>query len=174
MIGVDIGAGDGSFASLSGMDSIISSDRYRPTICGSNGFVQNSAENLPFADGTFDFVTFMYALHHFESKFNAIRETNRVLKPGGFVIIKEEYPRYKGQSRLLRLNERIANEAIYGKTQSSEYVDKVSYFSRAELLAALGGLNFLVKEEFFSKPIRWYEPIYKTKKVLVVAQKMSN
>ena len=52
-------------------------------------FLEGSAEALPVADGSFDFVTMGYALRHIADVGTAFREFHRVLKPGGRVLILE-------------------------------------------------------------------------------------
>ena len=51
--------------------------------------VQGMGENLPFADGTFDFISMGYALRHVEDLNVLFGEFHRVLKPGGRVVILE-------------------------------------------------------------------------------------
>jgi len=54
---------------------------------------QHSAESLPYRDGTFDLVTCRVAPHHFSSPGDFVRESARVLKPGGwFVVIDGTVP----------------------------------------------------------------------------------
>jgi SAM-dependent methyltransferase len=53
----------------------------RGTLC------QASAEDLPFADRSFDFVTSSGVLHHAPSTERSIAEVRRVLKPGGRTVI---------------------------------------------------------------------------------------
>lgn len=48
---------------------------------------QHPAEQLPYPDATFDLVTCRVAAHHFSSPENFVRETARVLKPGGFFLL---------------------------------------------------------------------------------------
>jgi demethylmenaquinone methyltransferase/2-methoxy-6-polyprenyl-1,4-benzoquinol methylase len=50
---------------------------------------QARAEELPFGDSAFDRVMVVDALHHFFDQPAAIREFNRVLKPGGRLVIEE-------------------------------------------------------------------------------------
>jgi ubiquinone/menaquinone biosynthesis C-methylase UbiE len=50
-------------------------------------FVQGDAENLPFADGSFDFVYSHGVLHHTPDTPRTIREVHRVLSPGGRAVI---------------------------------------------------------------------------------------
>ena len=52
-------------------------------------FVHGRAEALPFADGTFDFLTMGYALRHVASLEEAFGEFRRVLRPGGKLLILE-------------------------------------------------------------------------------------
>lgn len=51
------------------------------------GALQADAENLPFADGTFDIVYSNGVLHHTLDTEAAIAEVYRVLKPGGLAVI---------------------------------------------------------------------------------------
>jgi ubiquinone/menaquinone biosynthesis C-methylase UbiE len=49
---------------------------------------QHTAESMPYPDATFDLVTCRVAPHHFSSVGNFVRESARVLRPGGsFVVI---------------------------------------------------------------------------------------
>ncbi len=48
-----------------------------------------TAEALPFADGSFDFVSMGYALRHVEDLGAAFRQFHRVLRPGGRVCVLE-------------------------------------------------------------------------------------
>jgi demethylmenaquinone methyltransferase/2-methoxy-6-polyprenyl-1,4-benzoquinol methylase len=52
-------------------------------------FVRGRAEQLPFLDNTFDFLTMGYALRHVTELEQTFREYQRVLKPGGKVLILE-------------------------------------------------------------------------------------
>jgi demethylmenaquinone methyltransferase / 2-methoxy-6-polyprenyl-1,4-benzoquinol methylase len=51
--------------------------------------IQGSAEQLPFADRSVDFLTMGYALRHVSDLFITFREFHRVLRPGGTVLILE-------------------------------------------------------------------------------------
>ncbi|HZV34866.1 MAG TPA: class I SAM-dependent methyltransferase [Verrucomicrobiae bacterium] len=48
---------------------------------------QHAAEQLPYADNSFDLVTSRVAPHHFSSPPDFIRETARVLKRGGYFLL---------------------------------------------------------------------------------------
>ena len=69
--------------------------------------VQGHAERLPFADGAFDRVLVVDALHHFRSQREAISELVRVLAPGGRLVVSEPDIAHAGV-RLVALLERLA------------------------------------------------------------------
>lgn len=52
-------------------------------------FVEGDAENLPFEDNTFDAITVAFGVRNFERPEKGLKEMNRVLKPGGQLIILE-------------------------------------------------------------------------------------
>jgi len=52
-------------------------------------FILGRAEEIPLADNSFDFLTMGYALRHVTSLEETFREYNRVLKPGGKLLILE-------------------------------------------------------------------------------------
>ena len=58
--------------------------------------VQAHAEQLPFADGIFDRILVVDALHHFCSQHESISDLLRVLKPGGRMVIEEPDFTHKG------------------------------------------------------------------------------
>jgi demethylmenaquinone methyltransferase/2-methoxy-6-polyprenyl-1,4-benzoquinol methylase len=54
-----------------------------------SGLVNARAERLPFADATFDHVTFTYLLRYVDDPATTVRELSRVLKPGGRIAALE-------------------------------------------------------------------------------------
>ncbi|CBG86995.1 class I SAM-dependent methyltransferase [Citrobacter rodentium] len=50
---------------------------------------QGYAESLPFEAGAFDIVISRYSAHHWHDVGQALREVNRVLKPGGVLIVMD-------------------------------------------------------------------------------------
>jgi SAM-dependent methyltransferase len=53
--------------------------------------VQGDSERLPFASGTFDFVTCANSFHHYPRQERAVIEMHRVLRPGGRLLIIDGY-----------------------------------------------------------------------------------
>ncbi|MCA0455924.1 MAG: methyltransferase domain-containing protein [Chloroflexi bacterium] len=52
-------------------------------------FAAGDAEQIPFADNTFDLVTCRIAAHHFPNCWQFVQEVARVLKPGGKFILQD-------------------------------------------------------------------------------------
>lgn len=58
-------------------------------IVGNINYVQANAEELPFADNTFDIITIAFGLRNVTDKDKALRSMYRVLKPGGRLLVLE-------------------------------------------------------------------------------------
>ena len=52
-------------------------------------FEQGAAEKMPFADGAFDGAVTRLALHHFVDPTVVLKEVQRVLRPGGVLVIAD-------------------------------------------------------------------------------------
>jgi ubiquinone/menaquinone biosynthesis C-methylase UbiE len=60
---------------------------------GELALVRGRADQLPFPDASFDLVTCVNAIHHFEHQRTAIAEARRLLRPGGALAIVGSDPR---------------------------------------------------------------------------------
>ncbi len=69
--------------------------------------VQSPAEGLPFADGTFERIIMVDALHHVISQEETIAELWRVLRPGGRLVVEEPDVRTL-TVKLVALGEKLA------------------------------------------------------------------
>ena len=58
-------------------------------VAGNVKFVEANAEALPFEDNMFDCVTIAFGLRNVTNKDKALKEMNRVLKPGGRLLVLE-------------------------------------------------------------------------------------
>ncbi len=58
-------------------------------IAGNIEYIQANAECLPFKDDTFDCITIAFGLRNVTDKEKALRSMNRVLKPGGRLLVLE-------------------------------------------------------------------------------------
>jgi len=73
-------------------DSMLKVGRDRLIDKGYSGnieYVQANAEALPFEDNSFDVITMAFGLRNVTDKDQALREFNRVLKPGGRLLVLE-------------------------------------------------------------------------------------
>jgi demethylmenaquinone methyltransferase/2-methoxy-6-polyprenyl-1,4-benzoquinol methylase len=61
----------------------------RPALADRVTFVRGEAEQLPFADGEFDALTFTYLLRYVDDRVATMRELARVVKPGGRIGMVE-------------------------------------------------------------------------------------
>ena len=96
---LDIGCGNGKTASslldmgyrVTGIDfSSVAVGSCRELFGGSAKFEVASATDLPFPDGSFDYVTCVHVLEHLtdEEVSAAAGEMHRVLRPGGYVFVR--------------------------------------------------------------------------------------
>lgn len=58
-------------------------------VAGNTQYAQLDAQYLPFADNTFDCITIAFGLRNVTDKDKALRSMNRVLKPGGRLLVLE-------------------------------------------------------------------------------------
>ena len=100
---LDVGCGTGALAAaavarwpavhVTGVDAsagmLLVADRELEPLPGSQreriDLVQALADQLPFEDGSFDVVTTAFVLQLVPSRFRAVREARRVLRPGGWI-----------------------------------------------------------------------------------------
>lgn len=126
---LDIGCGPGSItvglaAHIGASGSVVGIDNSEETIAiatASHGEVANvtfetaSAYSLPFADASFDVAYGHQVLQHLADPIAALREVNRVLRPGGLVAVREadygtmaHHPRYPEITSWLELYHYVA------------------------------------------------------------------
>jgi ubiquinone/menaquinone biosynthesis C-methylase UbiE len=113
---LDLGCGTGRFtqaladlygARVTGIDpspAMLTQAAGKATSAGLH-FVCATAEAIPVPDASFDFVFSSMAFHHFANRDIAARESCRVLRPGGFVVIRNatrEKARYSPYARFFR------------------------------------------------------------------------
>ncbi|MBU0492658.1 MAG: methyltransferase domain-containing protein [Chloroflexi bacterium] len=97
---LDLGCGHGDTAlrlaaascAVMGLDismQFVRRSRERVGPAARAGWLQGDAEQLPFADGSFDAVVSLGTLHHLPRPEQAIAEVARVLRPGGWLLALE-------------------------------------------------------------------------------------
>jgi len=97
--GLDIGCGEGVMlrlaaeqgAAMTGLDGMAAALAMARKLCASAGhnpaLVRGDAQQLPFRDGAFDFVTCLEVIEHLERPESMLKEVRRVLRPGGVVVL---------------------------------------------------------------------------------------
>ena len=73
------------------------------------------AAAMPFPDASFDAALFIDAFHHVADQRSAVRETARVLRPGGLVLVAERDPAYFA-AKITYTYERMIGESVSAHT----------------------------------------------------------
>jgi ubiquinone/menaquinone biosynthesis C-methylase UbiE len=87
--GVEVGVGTGRFAVPLGIKLGVDPSESMREVARKKGIdvVTGVAEDLPFPDGSLDFVLMVTVICFFDSVPEAFREVHRVLKPGGSLVV---------------------------------------------------------------------------------------
>lgn len=96
---------------------------------GQAGWVQALAEELPFADGSFDAVVCANSFHYLRRPLRALEEFRRVLRPGGWLVITDwcdDYLACKICDWVLRVLDR-AHFRMYGMNQCIELLTRSQF-----------------------------------------------
>lgn len=96
---LDVGTGSGDFieilqdvfpnAQITGVDLDIESLHEATKKYPGVSFNEMSAENLEFADNSFDIASISMALHHLPDIQSSLKEMQRIVKSGGWIIVNE-------------------------------------------------------------------------------------
>jgi ubiquinone/menaquinone biosynthesis C-methylase UbiE len=96
-------------------------------------FETGGAEEIPFADGSFDRVWTIHAFHHWEDQERGVAEALRVLRPGGWFLVVESNTKGEhglDEARARELAERLPTlgfaNASYSKPRRHWVVSGVS------------------------------------------------
>ncbi|MGZ8886339.1 MAG: class I SAM-dependent methyltransferase [Halobacteriota archaeon] len=87
--GLEVGVGTGRFAPRVGIKVGVEPAQAMASIARQRGMqvYETGAEALPFADASFDSVLMVTTIYFFSDPLHALRETRRVLKPRGYIVI---------------------------------------------------------------------------------------
>jgi ubiquinone/menaquinone biosynthesis C-methylase UbiE len=132
-------------------------------------FLAADAENLPFADNTFDVVFSFGVLHHTPDTQKAVNEVYRVLKPGGEIVImlyhKHSLHTWIGTPLFFLTG--LANGKIRGYNDWVRVYDGTSNplgkaYSRSDarkLFSKFKGLHFAICDSYRRKYPKWLNSI---------------
>lgn len=130
--GIEIGVGSGRFAAPLGIKLGIEPSKKIGKIAKLRGVevvICGVAEDLPFADATFDFVLMVTTICFLEDIETAFRETHRVLKPDGCLIIGF----IDRNSPIGKLYQRRKEDSVFYKVATFYSVNEVvAYLKRAK------------------------------------------
>jgi len=140
--GVEIGVGTARFAIPLGIKLGIEPAKTMAEIAQKRGVevIKAKAENLPFKNSSFDFVLIMVTICFVQNPIQSLKETKRVLKPGGALIIGM-----------------IDKESFLGKLYKKK--KKSKFYTYAHFYSVREVLNWLKKLEF--KNIQTCQTIFK-------------
>jgi demethylmenaquinone methyltransferase / 2-methoxy-6-polyprenyl-1,4-benzoquinol methylase len=117
--GCEVTALDQSEAMLAGARERLSR---HPSLAGRVALVAGQAEQLPFADASFDALTFTYLLRYVDDRAATMRELARVVKPGGPIGMVEFAVPAAGPLRALwRVHTRVGLPLLGRVVSSSWY-----------------------------------------------------
>lgn len=139
---LDVGCGDGNitkqikdYANLEKIHCVeIDSDILRnPAV--SYKFVKPDSETwkLPYEDSSFDIVMLLMSLHHIKNHESYIKEIYRILRPGGFVFIKEHDSWTAFDAMLVDIEHAIYMYHDGNKDFKDYYVHHFNYWTQNEI-----------------------------------------
>lgn len=152
--GLDLGCGSGEVSrhlmhlradlKITGTDLIVRPD-------SAIEVVESNADNLPFADGNFDFVFLIDVLHHTLDPAAILREAARVSRK--FVIVKDHYCQNQFDHSVLAFMDWVGNRA-------HDIPLPCNYLSKQQWKELLAVCRLVVSKEIgslqlYSKPLSW-------------------
>ena len=106
-------------------------------------FVEGNAEDLPFPDNSFDYVTCSFAFHHFPNPEKAVREMHRVLKNGGQAYLIDPYKSIPGGYIIDWSYRTFKNEKLYYSVKELQALFQECGFKEIDQKRLFRRLNFI-------------------------------
>lgn len=110
-------------------------------------------EKLPFRDEEFDMVVFTEIFEHLAvNPIAALREINRVLKPGGIILLSTPNL-YSLHKIIMFMFGKSFNDALteFKKIESTGYMGHIREYSNSEIKNILKYCNFKIESTYFKK-----------------------
>lgn len=149
--GVEVGVGTGRFSTPFGITIGVEPSESMVAIARSRGIEvkQAKAEELPFADGTFDFVLLVNVICFLADPLASLKESHRILKPNGRIILAF----IDKKTKLGRKYE--------SQKASSKFYRKAMFFSARrviEFLQKAGFSDIRARQTIFTNPAEMTAP----------------
>jgi ubiquinone/menaquinone biosynthesis C-methylase UbiE len=93
-------------------------------------WVQADAAALPFPPQSFDFISCQFAFHHFQAKAGMLRDTFRVLRPGGRFVLRNLCP------------QESSDWLYYEYFPEAQFADLQDFWPPAAMIAVMEGIGF--------------------------------
>ncbi len=116
---LDIGARDGGLRRFLPQGVRYQGIDIAPEFARPDVLIQDVSQGIPFPDGAYDFVFCIEVLEHVPNPFGTLAEINRVLKPGGVLVLSVPNPYHVKEIiwNVLRIPDRQGH--IYGWTRQT-------------------------------------------------------
>ena len=98
-------------------------------------YLEGSAESIPVADESFDLVWLFLTIHHWTDPLQGLREVQRVLRPGGVVILRTQF------------GDQMPDLYWYRYFPSARQVDATMYLTFADVRALAEQAGLVAEEE---------------------------
>ena len=145
--GLEIGVGTGRFAKPFNIKEGIEPAEAMAELAKKRGITvyKAVAEELPFYESTFDYITIITTICFFQDPFKALQEARRVLCPGGFLIIG-----------LIDKNSNLGKD-LAAKSAKSEFYKYATFYTVEDVLKWLNTLDFTniqICQTLFKEPAK--------------------
>ena len=93
-----------------------------------NNFCVASAEDIPFQNNFFDFITIIDAIYYFQDKKKVLRECSRVLKPNGYLFIY--YPAFDVFPDFIIKQIKFLSKIIFWNLEEYSVLPKIAHLEK--------------------------------------------
>jgi len=134
--GLDIGCGSGRFAIPLNIKTGVEPSKQMRELAKEKGLevFDNSAEQLQFKNEAFDFAIMITTICFLDNPLKALKEANRVIKKGGFLIIG------------FIDKDSIVGKKYHSTKKDSKFYNDATFYSANEVIALSKSANFSYSE----------------------------
>ncbi len=149
---LDLGGGDGSISKAFGLElglekkNIVSADV--PNTFSVNEHrnkeeityitLDPNSNKLPFKKNEFFIISIFMVLHHIKDIDNEMKELNRILVPGGYIVLREHNAENINEKILIDIEHRIYDMVIDGKIKKCNIDNDIQYYTGNNIKKEIG------------------------------------